>query len=68
MTVIPQEDVVLLYIYRCPICNGLYSGQPGPWKISCLVMHPPGSCCHYEERELKRGQIRKIENILRANK
>jgi len=65
MSIIPQKDEVLLYIYRCPICNGLYSSQPGPWKLGCLVIHPPGSCCHYKEKKLKKKQVERIENILR---
>lgn len=32
--------------YYCPRCRAWFV----PGNMSCLVAHPPGTCCHYGER------------------
>lgn len=33
--------------YRCPVCRHWY--ERGGLTTRCLVMHPPGTCCHHGE-------------------
>lgn len=39
-------------VYRCPICKRCYARSVGGIQVACCVMHAPGDCCHYGEREL----------------
>jgi hypothetical protein len=36
---------------QCPHCGEWFRPKPGPPQ-RCLVMHPPGTCCHYNEIEV----------------
>ena len=36
-----------LQIIYCTKCDIYYQEQTGTVQISCGVLHPPGSCCHY---------------------
>jgi hypothetical protein len=40
-------------VYRCHVCGKKYKRNESQFKISCAVIHPVGSCCHYNEEELK---------------
>jgi hypothetical protein len=37
--------------YTCPVCHDTYERQ-NPKTIQCLVIHSPGSCCHYGEKKI----------------
>jgi hypothetical protein len=47
-----REDETILHIYKCDGCRNFYSSQVGRTRVSCAVMHPPGTCCHYGEIEV----------------
>ena len=53
----------ILNIYQCDIC-GKYFLVQGENNTRCCVIHSPGSCCHYNEKELTIAQINRIENIV----
>lgn len=36
---------------QCPGCKGWFVVASGP-RVSCCVLHPPGSCCHVGEIEV----------------
>ena len=46
--------------YSCPVCGGVYT-MSNP-ALRCLVLHPPGSCCHIYERKLNDTQLPTTEN------
>jgi hypothetical protein len=62
--IIQCRDEDLLHLYRCGRCSKVFSGQVGRSRISCLVPHPPGSCCHYGERELNEQELARIAEAL----
>ena len=37
---------------RCAGCGKWFEPIPEMQNVSCCVMHPPGTCCHYTEREV----------------
>jgi rubredoxin len=37
--------------YTCSICGKIFEKEE-PKRIQCLVMHPPGTCCHLHEKEI----------------
>jgi hypothetical protein len=39
--------------YVCPICGKRFRTGPGGTIVSCAVIHPPGTCCHYGQTEVK---------------
>lgn len=38
--------------YLCNICKKVFIKRPENMVVRCLTQHPPGSCCHYGEREI----------------
>ena len=40
-------------IYKCKGCSKWWQAQTGPTYYSCAVMHGPGDCCHYSEKEIE---------------
>lgn len=38
--------------YLCGKCGKNYIKSDKPVTTACLVMHFPGSCCHYNEKEI----------------
>ena len=70
MAIFQLEDTVLVHLYRCPICHKVWdSVREGP-KMSCTVLHGPGGCCHYMEREitpeLLQDVVERLEGIAAA--
>lgn len=37
-------------IFKCPQCRRIYRVMRA--NSSCAVLHEPGECCHYGEREV----------------
>ena len=62
--IIPKKDKYLIEIYKCPICNKIYRRQIGPMLMSCGVMHAPGTCCHYGEKELSEDMVASMLAII----
>ena len=65
--IIHERNEVLYQIYRCPKCNDVYKAQTGAIRISCAVMHPPGSCCHYGEVSVTDEQLSAIHAVFNTN-
>ncbi len=42
--------------YYCPNCKATYAVPRV--TVSCLVLHQPGSCCHYGERRIDGDDLR----------
>lgn len=61
--IIPLRDKNIFKIFKCGICHKNYV-TIGENNISCAVMHSPGACCHYSDKELTEDQIKQIENII----
>ena len=47
-TVIQQPVRVIRY--KCPVCGKTFTRRDPP-SLTCLVIHPEGTCCHYGEEE-----------------
>lgn len=62
MTIIPEEEELLLKIIRCPICGEYYSVQTDT-TIQCSAYHPPGSCCHCFDRKLTKEEVEQAMNF-----
>lgn len=62
--IIQQTNKVNLKIYTCPICLRIYREQTDGPRISCLVLHEPGDCCHYGEQEIKPETLVSILGLL----
>jgi hypothetical protein len=65
--IIPYRNEVLLTIYRCPICGGIYSAQVGDFHDTCATNHPPGSCCHFGEQQLDEKSVERVLFIIKGN-
>lgn len=39
--------------YTCQRCGKTWKPTKNSVNISCAVLHSPGSCCHYMEKEVK---------------
>jgi len=72
--IIPYRDEVLIRIYRCGICSGLYQARADRThisyaeNISCAVNHPPGTCCHFHEKLLLPEQLQEVFAVLKEIK
>ena len=62
MAIIQQREVVLLHIYRCPVCKGVYQAMGIP--LSCTVNHAPGTCCHYMESTVPAAKLEAVIKVL----
>lgn len=47
---IPHLDRQL--VYECATCDKWWMVNQEPMQLSCAVFHAPGSCCHFDEREV----------------
>jgi len=62
MAIMPLEDERLIAAYRCGACGKTF--LRGDENVSCTVMHGPGSCCHYTDREVSIAAILEVRKIL----
>lgn len=63
--IIPYDDELLVEVYRCPVCNYMFSARRSrQWASRCTIAHPPGSCCHYREKVVNKEQLAQIIAIL----
>jgi len=58
--IMPQEDNVLLHVIECPVCQDFYAEQTGEIRVSCAVLHSPGQCCHFGDKQLNKSQVDKL--------
>jgi len=58
--IIPEQNRTIISIYRCPICEGVFQEQTSKVRISCLVNHPPGSCCHFGEKVITEEVLKEL--------
>lgn len=52
MTYFPPKDTTPPRPTKCPGCGKWHIPTPSMEMVSCCVLHPPGSCCHYSETEV----------------
>lgn len=62
----PLREETLINCFLCPVCNKRYVSGSG--NISCCVMHAPGDCCHFNDREITEEQIAKALSALDTQK
>ena len=63
MAVIPLKGRNIT-IENCLVCGKWYESGASEvgvsYTVSCTVLHPPGSCCHFNERPLTEEQVTEI--------
>lgn len=59
-----KRDENVVSIYQCGVCDKFYEPQMGMNRVSCLVAHGPGSCCHYNERKIDRVCVDSIKAMI----
>ncbi len=62
--IIPNQDKELINIFKCVICNKIYQKLELNFN-TCLVHHSPGSCCHYNDKEISSEIVDKIKDLLK---
>lgn len=62
--IFPITSEVLVQIYQCPLCSGIYQAQTGNIRSACLVAHAPGSCCHYGELQISNETLEKVLEVM----
>jgi hypothetical protein len=60
MTYFPPKDTSPPTPEKCRACHRWFVPKPGWEMVSCCVMHPPGSCCHYSETEVPEPPRRSV--------
>lgn len=58
------RERVIMHLVHCPNCGGYFSEQTGQSRVSCCVMHSPGDCCHYGDRQLTSEEVAEILEVL----
>lgn len=48
--------------YTCNICKQTFE-RTFPRSIVCLVIHPPGTCCHYGDTVITKRQLQKEREV-----
>jgi len=56
------DDKEVCHIYTCGCCEKTYIRGQG--LISCAVMHEPGTCCHYDDKEISLTALSAIKIII----
>ncbi len=62
--IFPQAEDFSISIIFCPICKKHYRANSVNKNMSCLVMHGPGSCCHYNDLEISEEKVKQLEETL----
>jgi len=62
--IIPQRNIEEIRIFKCPICGDLFRNNPQMTNVSCLVNHPPGSCCHYSDIPITANLLKSMMALL----
>lgn len=63
--IVQLRNKELVRIYKCPICGGIFQSQMGDTMVSCCVLHPPGTCCHFAERAIASDVLDKILALIK---
>lgn len=53
--------------YTCNICKQTFE-RVFPRVLACVVIHPPGTCCHYGDTVITRRQLQKERELQQAMK
>jgi len=62
---IPNKDESMMLLYKCAACEDIYVAREGQGEAAeCLVMHAPGTCCHYEEKRISIRTVRKAWKVV----
>lgn len=51
--------------YTCNICKQTFE-RVFPRCIMCMVIHPPGTCCHYGDTVITKRQLQKEREVQQA--
>lgn len=62
MALFPLNEVTVIRIYSCPLCNKYY--LEGMGHSNCLVVHPPNTCCHYGDLEVSAKKLKIVQDIV----
>ena len=58
-----EHETTTVKIIFCPKCRKFYWAK-NDGRYSCLVVHSPGSCCHFGDFEISEELVGKVEYIL----
>ena len=64
----PLKEELQFDIYYCQKCKKYNMSTPQSQTWSCVVSHPPGDCCHYNEQEVSTKTIKEMKKILEEAK
>lgn len=62
--IIYSKDFELINIFKCVIYSKIYQKLELNFH-TCLVHHSPGSCCHYNDKEVSSEIVDKIKDLLK---
>lgn len=65
----PLQDINLIKIYKCGACKKIFESfineEGFAFKTcGCAVVHYPGTCCHYGEKEISQKRYEKIKELI----
>lgn len=60
--IIPETEGIVVKIIYCPKCKKYY--QEISTGSACAVMHSPGTCCHFGDKEISKELVAEIENLI----
>ena len=64
--IFPKRDNSVINIYFCPVCQKYYTQNNG--NMTCCVNHGPGTCCHFNEREISGAKVNELKKTLNGDK
>ena len=62
MSILPENRTER---YHCDTCGETFE-RVYPRRITCLVIHPPGGCCHYGDAVVTKRQLQKERELQQA--
>ena len=63
--IIQPHDSTFFTVYQCGICKQIFLSTGH--KLQCLVLHSPGSCCHFNEMNISQELAQQAIDILQNN-
>lgn len=61
-----QKEERKILIFYCPVCQSNFCIF-GETYHGCLVNHPAGTCCHFNETTISEEKVKKIEAIIKED-